>query len=108
MLKPNVGLANRAVWFRMYWPDNVCPGASVAVSLIWCRSLLSRSLYEMPVWPKLSLSVIRARRNEEKNHRRSRASGPPSVASCVWFRTSSRSTSFSTSYGLSPSQVGLS
>ena len=86
----------------------MCPGASVAVSLSWFRSLFSRSLYEMPVCEKLSLVVVRARRYEEKNQRRSRTIGPPSVASCVWFRTSSRSTSFSASYGFSPSQVGLS
>ena len=81
----------------MYWPDSVCPGASVAVSLIWFRSLFCLSLYEMPVCAKLSLSVVLARRYEVKNQRRSRAIGPPSVASCVWFSTSSRSTSFSTS-----------
>ena len=97
MLKPKVGRSNRDVWFRMYWPDSVCPGASVAVSLIWFRSLLVLWLYEMAVCAKLSLVVVRARRYEEKNQRRSRAIGPPSVASCVWFRMSSRSTSFSTS-----------
>ena len=64
MLNGNVGRVPRDVWFRIYWPDSVWPGTSVAVSLTWFRSLLSVSSYEMPVCGKLSLSVVRSRRNE--------------------------------------------
>src|SRR5262245_6484064 len=106
MLAPSDGW-RRSVSLSTTEACSVCPGATVPVSLPSYRVLSLLDVKGILVCAKALSVVVRSTRAPVKNHKRSRRSGPPTVASNVGEYLLARDTFADCSNGVSALHAGL-